>query len=252
MSTDLVKYSVIPANQDVSDRFDADNFYEYDTSDFDGLLTSDDIEFSEAFGDKFRDAFGKVKGAFSRKDRAGRTRQRREGGLFSGIKSKLEDFRAGAEDRATGRATRFDARMTRRQKRKDERLRRRNVRQAMKIQSLPENTQKGLDDLGNNPKPDNQNLSNSIDNTKAGTGTTQDESLTDQATNIVNEAISAGVDPADIGVVIDTSNPQNPTVEPDMESKWKLMSTGAKVGIIGGGVVVAGLIVFAIVKASKR
>lgn len=227
----IERYTAASASAPASDVFDADNFYSMMDGDFASEIGGIDSDFSEADG-QFKT---KLKGALSKVKDA---QANRKEGLDSRLSSK-EDATA--------------ERIDRRDKRSASRASRKNMRQVAKMQRLDAKKQKAVATVVTK----NPEVKTAVDATANGTATPQEEKITDAVIATATEMVEGGYGEAPVmnvntqtGEVVVTDEAKKAAT--DTSSKWKGLTTGAKIGIIGGGAFAVGLIIFAIVKASKK
>ena len=232
------RYEQIPANQDVGDRFDQNNFYPMDGIDM------NDQEYSEIFGLKRKSKGGAGLGA----------------GALDLIKTQnTQQGLSRLEKRLAKRNERAGFRKKRRQARRD-------ARQARKMQALPPQTKQNTGAVASSEPTV---IAPAVQSTGQGTATPIQEAITDKVVAVANQVIAdpqntdiqavadvlrtdvtdAGASQQQASAVLDEIlDPSNPKGKPG----WRGLSMGAKIGIIGGGAVVLGLIAFAVVKMRKN
>lgn len=241
MDGEIIEMDVVPASQKMKKNyFDDDNFYPFDSSNEfgDEFFTKETgVDHSEFLGI----GSGKVKALFNRdrsQDGQSKTKRTRSGRL-SGL---LQGIRDNKQTRVDNRAKR----QLNREKRRDSRMKRR-------LQLLDARTKLNLSKI----------LQTAPTGVKQAFDSAQRELISDHETKIVSDVIDMAQQGAqtfgevaeNIGVdfSMPSTTPQEPFIEPVKEEKfWKSLSTGAKVGIIGGSALLATLIVVAIVKSSKK
>ena len=229
---DVIKYTAATASDNVTDMYDADNFYPMDGieddyyedmsgfSSYTGLDTDGeplDIEYSEAFGD-FVKKIGK------------------------GLKGGLQKFKA----RGGGRDARRGRRKSKRDARRLRRQERRNARQMELVKSQPAPVQQNIAKIVTANATESPTLKTSVDKTAAGVATPPEEQA---ATTVVTEAKRMVIQGATEPPVISTT-PTGQVIEVD-DSWWAKQKMGTKAAIIGGGVLVVGLGIWGITKIAK-
>jgi hypothetical protein len=229
---DVIKYTATTASDNVTDMYDADNFYPMDGieddyyedmsgfSSYTGLDADGeglDIEYSEAFGD-FVKKIGK------------------------GLKGGLQKFKS----RGGGRDARRSRRRSKRDVRRARRQERRNRRQMELVKSQDPQTQMNVAKIVSANATESPTLKPSVDNTARGTATPIEEQA---ATTVITEAKKMTVTGATEPPVVKTTTTGQVTEVDD--SWWAKQNTGSKVAIIGGGVVVLALSVWGITKIAK-
>jgi len=215
MSNNIIKYTAASAMQNAVDTFDSDNFYPFD-GDFDGVV--EDIEFSNGSG-KLKAGLGKIGAAF------------KSGG--SKLKGAVEKHRGGKDDRKSNRDRR---QKTRQDKRKE--------RQKKKSEEVLTNdvVSKNVDLI----QAKNPVVEKPVEAIKEGEASPVEEKIADKVFETAVEMTKTGATEApNLTVNLTTGEVQK------AESGWKGLSTIAKVGIIGGGILTISLVVFAIIKSRK-
>ena len=218
--SNVIKYQSPSATQTAVDTFDSDNFYPFDGG-LDGELS--DIEFSDASGNfknKFKGALGKVSGAVQKRQ-------------------------SGQSQRLSNRADKQSGRISRKNERGVARTARKNARQMSKTKAIEENPP--LNTALNNLAVKNPELTVPLDKNKIGEASPKEEKTLDDAALIATELVSTPNEPAPEVVIDDKTGAV--TVK---KNGWKGLSKGVKIGIIAGSALTLGLIVFAIVKSTKR
>jgi len=218
--SNVIKYQSPSATQTAVDTFDSDNFYPFDGG-LDGELS--DIEFSDASGNfkkKFKGALGKVSGAVQKRQ--------------SGQSQKLAD-----------RAEKQSGRISRKNERGIARTARKNARQMSKTKAIAENPP--VNEALNNLAVKNPELTVPLDKNKIGEATPKEEKTLDDAAQIATDLASTPNEPAPEVIIDDKTGAV--TVK---KNGWKGLSKGVKIGIIAGSALTLGLIVFAIVKSTKK
>ena len=220
MKNNVIKYTAASAAVNAVDTLDRDDFYP-----FDGVM--EDVEFSDALGD------------FAKK-------------VGSGIKGQVEKFKDRREQRQSGQTSRLGNkekklrdRLSRKDERKTSRQTRKDLRQISRTKAIVENPPvnaklKSLASL-------NPELKAPLDNNKEGLANQKDEKTLIDAAAIATELAATPNEPTPKVIIDETTG----AVTKDGNS-FSNLSTIAKVGIIGGGVLTLGLIVFAIVKVTKK
>ena len=230
--SNVIKYQSPSATQTAVDTFDSDNFYPFDGG-LDGELS--DIEFSDASGDfknKFKGALGKVSGA-------------------------VQKSQSGQSERLSNRADKQSARIGRKNERGVARTARKNLRQLSKTKAIEEN--QPLNTALNELATKNPELKLPLDKNKEGEGSPKDEKTLDDAAQIAKDLAAKRAQEELEGKGKDELEPAPEVVIDDKtgavtvkEKGWKGLSKGVKIGIIAGSVLTLGLIVFAIVKSTKK
>jgi hypothetical protein len=218
--SNVIKYQSPSATQTAVDTFDSDNFYPFDGG-LDGELS--DIEFSDASGNfknKLKGALGKVSGAVQKRQ-------------------------SGQSQRLSNRADKQSGRISRKNERGVARTARKNARQMSKTKAIEENPP--LNRALNNLEVKNPELTVPLDKNKIGEASPKEEKTLDDAALIATELVSTPNEPAPEVVIDDKTGAV--TVK---KNGWKGLSKGAKIGIIAGSALTLGLIVFAIVKSTKK
>ena len=230
----IQRYEQIPANQDVGDRFDHDNFYP-----FDGVMDAqDDVEFSELWGLKRKSKGGE--GIFKGLGRIIKTSPEKEG------VSRLEKRLARRNRRAINR--------------KLKRKMRRDARQARRMALLPPPVKTAVSSL----EQTGPAIAIPINKTKKGVANPQEENIAKKTVQVADK-LANNKDELDVKVVkkelsdVKTSKEAeeklNEILDPNNDTGkkgWKGLTTPIKVGIIGGSIAVLGLATFLIVKATKK
>jgi len=219
MSNNIIKYTAASAMQNAVDTFDSDNFYPFD-GDFDGVV--EDIEFSNGSG-KLKEGLGKIGSAF------------KSGG--SKLKGAVEKHREGKDERQADRDKRQG-------KRKERRVKRRDARQINKSREVLTNSvvSKNVDLI----QAKNPVVEKPVEAIKEGEASPVEEKIADKVFETAVEMTKTGTTEApNLKVNLTTGEVQK------AESGWKGLSTIAKVGIIGGGILTISLVVFAIIKSRK-
>ena len=241
----IQKYEVLNASNHLRDRFDADNFYPYDGletvydedlsyGDFSGLDTDGgglDIEFSDAIGDFFK-RFKKSDGATGLTSSQGTevgTNTTEKDSLLNRLFDKDE------------RAKRVAEREKRRKIRLGNRLERKNMRNENQV-SFYNSISDTIKDAVNKIVAKNPVLQEPIAKIQQG--------IADSAeVEVVKTVIDEGKKMIETGTseppVIEVKDDGNVEVK---DSWWSKASTGVKVAIIGGGVAVLGLGVWALTR----
>ncbi len=225
------EYEVIPANQDVGNRFDQNNFYPMD-----GIDISDQ-EYSEIFGIKSKKEGGPglLKGLFQR----GKTKDTQQG--LDRLQSRLDRRGARAGFRAKRRQARIDA------------------RQARRMASLPPAEKQEVGNIASSTPA----VAVPVRKATEGVATPQEEQVAVKTTQVAQKIVQQ-VDDLDTQavkeVLQEVQTPQQADavltdiLDPNTntgKAGWKGMSTGVKVAIIGGGLAVVGLITYLIIKKGK-
>lgn len=231
---DVIRFDAMTASDNITDMYDADNFYPYDGlgdvydedewGNFSGLDADGeglDIEYSEAFGDFMK----KIGGAFKK----------------GGLKKLVKNRRAGLDDRLAAREDRIRGRQDRRKKRLAARERRKNLRQVALVKDQPVPVQQNIAKIVTESVPDNPTIKAAVDNTAAGEATPPEE----QTTMVVVKAAQ------DMTAKGETDPPKITTTNEVQDGWWKKQNIGVKIAIIGGGVVVLGLGIWGITKLTK-
>lgn len=232
---DLIEYNAVSNAVNAVDRFDSDNFYPFDGDDddsyyqYNGLDTDNesmDVEFSNGEGN-----FGaKVKGLF------------KKGGVKEAVTARQE----GLGGRLAEREAKLGGRIGRREMRIESRGRRKDMRQSASWNQESEPVKQQADVIASKSEQQgNTEATTSLNNLKEGFATSAQEGLASkiifQARKDVAEG-RMGFESASIitkdGEVADTW--------------WKKQSTGAKIAIVGGGVVALGLGIWGIVKLMRK
>lgn len=222
---DVIRFDAMTASDNITDMYDADNFYPYDGlgdvydedeyGNFSGLDADGeglDIEYSEAFGD-FVKKIGK------------------------GIKGGLSKFRA----RGGGRDARRARRSINRDKRRAARKARRNQRQVELVKAQPAPVQQNIAKIVAESAPENPTIKTAVDKTAEGVASPPEE----QTTMVVVDAATR------MAATGETDPPKITTTNEVQDGWWAKQKLGVKIAIIGGGVVVLGLGVWGITKLTK-
>ena len=225
------EYEVIPAMQDVGNRFDQNNFYPMDGIDIGAQ------EYSELFGIKSKKKGGEgFKAGLQGLIGKAKTANTKEG--LSRLEERLEKRAKRTGFRADRRQARFDA------------------RQARRLASLPPEEKQEVSVIAQATPV----IAEPVQKVSQGVATQEEEAIVVK-TVAVAQKIVAKADDLDVAVVKDelkdVKTPQeadavlNEILDPNNskgKSGWKGMSTGVKVAIIGGGVAVLGFVTYMIVK----
>jgi len=230
------EYEVIPANQDVGNRFDQNNFYPMD-----GMDEMNSQEYSELFGIK-----SKKKGGEGFKAGIGR--------LFGNAKTaNTQEGLSRLEQRLQRRGERAGYRAKRKQARRD-------ARQARQLAALPPAEQQELTGIAQATPV----VGVPVAKARQGVATPPEEQVAVKTAQVAQKIVQKA-DDLDVAVVKEEIQKAKSTQEADVvldeildpnnnkgKAGWKGMTTGVKVAIIGGGVAVLGLITYFIVKAQKN
>ena len=127
----------------------------------------------------------------------------------------------------------------RRKLKSDARLRRRNLKQVEKFEELPPVVEETVEKIVEK----NKSAKAPIEKTKEGLGNEKDEQVADKVIEVAKDLVDKGS--TDIPILPIDDDGQITT------SWWGTKSTGVKVAIIGGGVLVLGAITYLIVKSKK-
>ena len=225
------EYEVIPAMQDVGNRFDQNNFYPMDGIDIGAQ------EYSELFGIKSKKKGGEgFKAGLQGLIGKAKTANTKEG--LSRLEERLEKRAKRTGFRADRRQARFDA------------------RQARRLASLPPEEKQEVSVIAQATPV----IAEPVQKVSQGVATQEEEAIVVK-TVAVAQKIVAKADDLDVAVVKDelkdVKTPQeadavlNEILDPNNskgKSGWKGMSTGVKFAIIGGGVAVLGFVTYMIVK----
>ena len=232
MKNNVIKYTAASAAVNAVDTLDRDDFYP-----FDGVM--EDVEFSDALGD------------FAKK-------------VGSGIKGKVEKFKDKRKERQSGQTSRLGNkekklrdRLSRKDERKTSRQTRKNLRQISRTKAIAENPP--LNTALNELATKNPELKLPLDKNKEGQGSPKDEKTLDDAAQIAKDLAAKRAQEELEGKGKDELEPTPKVIIDETTgavtkdgNSFSNLSTIAKVGIIGGGALTLGLIVFAIVKSTKK
>jgi len=235
------KYVQIPAGQDVGDRFDQDNFYPMD-----GIVDESDMAFSELFGGKLKKLTkkgGSEKGLVGEVGNLLSTRAESEG--VSRLEKRLERRNRRSANRAKRRGMRITAR---------------GERQLAREQALNPQVKQTRAAIVVSA---GLGVKEPIAKVEDGQGDPKDELVVEKTNSVAEKLLTKKAD-LDTEVVKDelakvkTDDEALVILDEILDDEngrgkkgWKGLQTGAKVGIIAGGVVVLGLVTYLIVKASR-
>jgi len=219
MKNNVIKYTAASAAVNAVDTLDRDDFYPLD-----GVM--EDVEFSDALGD------------FDKK-------------VGSGIKGGVQKFKTKREERQSEQTSRLGERerkligkLSRKDERKMARETRKNLRQISLTKAIVENPPVNV--KLNSLASLNPELKAPFDNNKEGLASQKDEKTLIDAAAIATELAASPNEPTPKVIIDETTGAVTKA------NSFSNLSTIAKVGIIGGGVLTLGLIVFAIVKVTNK
>ena len=161
------------------------------------------------------------------------------------VSGAVQKRQSGQSQRLSNRADKQSGRISRKNERGVARTARKNARQMSKTKAIEENLP--LNTALNNLAVKNPELTVPLDKNKIGEASPKEEKTLDDAALIATELVSTPNEPAPEVVIDDKTGAV--TVK---KNGWKGLSKGAKIGIIAGSALTLGLIVFAIVKSTKK
>ena len=173
------------------------------------------------------------------------------------VSGAVQKRQSGQSQRLSNRADKQSARIGRKNERGVARTARKNLRQLSKTKAIEENPP--LNTALNELATKNPELKLPLDKNKEGEGSPKDEKTLDDAAQIAKDLAAKRAQEELEGKGKDELEPAPDVVIDDKTGKvtvkkngWKGLSKGVKIGIIAGSVLTLGLIVFAIVKSTKK